>query len=151
MWQDKQFFKYLMQDFIKEGYDCILSTSCKPLDGYIKVVQKANELLPEENMLGDFSDKVTSEYAWVIGEKDLNEDVFDLINSFWYYFEQTSLLITNDLKAYAELDIKNMYWHDIVQKSNSFLFYKGLQEEVIWIGKSGNINFPSINLEDKFI
>jgi hypothetical protein len=148
-WGDSLFFKHLIEDFSKE-YRFILSTNMRSLTiKHLKVIEDANKLLQDENIIF-WAD---SEYVCAFVKEAMTEDMYNLIVSFWATFEHNALIFTNDLDPFVEIfqfGYEKTDWYDLVHKARSFIFFKGLQEEVIWIGKNGNLDFPEINLNDSF-
>lgn len=68
---------------------------------------------------------------------------FELLTKVWSYFQHTSIyFIEEDIK---EKEISNYEWVYITKKYKSYVIYKDIEENVIWIGKSKNLKFDSID------
>lgn len=68
------------------------------------------------------------------GEKSLA-----FLPSIWFAYEHISVsfFVENNI----EIDIKRKSWDEITESSKSYVLFKGVEEDVIWIGKSNDLEF----------
>lgn len=83
----------------------------------------------------DFSEEVTNVF-------------FDIFSKLWFSYEQPSFIfIKEELKRedLISLQSKELFsWQDFTQTVDSYVFYKGSREDVIWMGRSKNLNIPDL-------
>lgn len=80
--------------------------------------------------------------------KEDNDKFIELFIDIWFGYEQPtfSFFVTaQEKKSYQNLIIGNrMSWRDITDISSSYVLCKGIEEDVMWIGKSKNLKFNDI-------
>lgn len=77
-------------------------------------------------------------WCWEMGEK-----VLGILPTIWDAYEHVSLCFF--IENTIEIDIKRKPWYEITTRSKSFVLFKGVEEGVIWIGKSNELKF-SLNI-----
>ena len=74
-------------------------------------------------------------------ECDTLDDTLDkLIKKMWFAYEQMILVFFSDNKE--KFDGNKVSWEKVTLENNCFAMFKGMEEDVIWIGKSSNLTFP---------
>jgi len=83
----------------------------------------------------------------------LDDYMLELINKYWFYFEQPTLVVCKDLKKFLDKDFNSLVgysWKDITKISDSFVLFRGVEEEVLWVGKSQALDFPDMEGIQRF-
>lgn len=86
-------------------------------------------------------------------KKNEREILFvNFLAGMWFDYEQPSFVFFTNLlefeKNKTELLNKNLSWKEIVSLCSCYVIFKGVEENVIWLGKSSNINFPPFPRSD---
>lgn len=150
LWSDRIFFQYLIESFA-ENNAYLVSTNSRPYNEYKEIIEDAEKIIPKDFILFSRQQKRYAEFRWYVATQDLKDNIVELIYTFWNSFEQVSLVFTSEIDKYISVDIRNTFWEDLTKLSESYIFYRGLEDDVLWIGKSSTLNFPEINLEDNFL
>jgi hypothetical protein len=145
-WADKIFFKNLLKIFFenKSNNEVILSAR-RPIEGFntrqlIKETRGyANVIFESE---GSYDEVL---FSLTVAGSQL-EKFLELCNRFWTSFEQPTLIASNNSKLLLEKGVKFLltsHWKDLTKTSSAFVFFKGIEENVLWIGKSSALTFPA--------
>lgn len=73
----------------------------------------------------------------------LKNDIIAIAHELFCCYEHSSICFFYELK-YASF-IKDKTWQKIVEKYKSIVLFKSFEENVIWIGKSSEINFSFLD------
>jgi hypothetical protein len=77
--------------------------------------------------------------------KENNDSFIQIFSEIWFDYEQAvfSFFVTGQqMQLYKNLNIDGrMSWKDITASSPSYVLCKGAEEDVLWIGKSVDLNF----------
>jgi len=76
---------------------------------------------------------------------DFYIDNLELCTEYWTRYEQAIFLFSDDRDLIGDKKYLRKSWKDLVSLSDSFILFKGIEENVTWIGKSELINFPDFN------
>lgn len=73
------------------------------------------------------------------------EELLPILVDLWYCFQQPVFYFFTDEKQpehYNKALLNdNLSWKEVVNLSNSYVMFKGAEEDVIWIGKSDDLKF----------
>ena len=79
---------------------------------------------------------------------ELPEQIVTTLADLWFGFEHSSFYFfksKEELRKHTPTILNyGLSWQRVSELPNAFLFYKGIEEDVVWIGKSKDIPFPSI-------
>jgi hypothetical protein len=67
------------------------------------------------------------------------ENLLEFLPLIWFAYEHISISFFIENKI--EIDIKRKSWDEITKSSKSYVLFKGVEEDVIWIGKSSELEF----------
>jgi hypothetical protein len=80
--------------------------------------------------------------------KENNDDFINTFLEIWFEYEQPAFsffVIGQDLQTYKNLEIhRHMYVEQITALSPCYVLFRGIEEDVIWIGKSDNLKFDDV-------
>lgn len=90
-------------------------------------------------------DKNLFEISFSFNSNKLNDELLQALVDFWFCFEQPSYYFLTNLEELIlnqEILLNiNLSWKEAVKVSNSYVMFKGIEEDVIWIGKSNKLEF----------
>lgn len=70
--------------------------------------------------------------------KDSN-NLLNFLTKIWFSFEHISFCYTD--QDFINFDLKRKSWSEIVKNIESFVVFKGIEDDVVWIGKSEKLSF----------
>jgi hypothetical protein len=71
--------------------------------------------------------------------KKIPTELFELLPEIWFAYEHVALLFFYEGRP--DFEIKRKPWYDTTSKSKSYVLFKGIEEDVIWIGKNPELVF----------
>jgi hypothetical protein len=69
----------------------------------------------------------------------VEEKLLEFLPVIWFAYEHISFCFFTENKI--EIDIKRKSWYEITKGSKSYVLFKGVEDDVIWIGKSNELEF----------
>lgn len=69
----------------------------------------------------------------------ISENLRDFLPQLWFAYEHTAFcfFVENEIAA----DVKRKSWSEITTNTKSYVLFKGIEEDVLWIGKSNELEF----------
>ncbi len=133
-------FLYILRQLSRE-YQFLLVSAKRINYGEDSIESKINSLQNNLNEL--YRDK---RYSNVVFWNDhFNDELFDFLYCIWLQYEDPLFVFLDNkndlLKFYKQIIFKILSSTEIVKSSNCILFFKGIEEDVIWIEKSNNVVF----------
>lgn len=142
-YQSKQFILKLLNKLIQFAGNVLIQLRRNNYED-----SSIDKLKKEGVSLGVKSLKVDSnlfEISFNFNAAKSKEELLPLIVDLWYCFQQpVYYFFTNEerLEYYNEILLNNnLSWKEVVDLSNSYVMFKGAEEDVIWIGKSDELEF----------
>lgn len=80
-----------------------------------------------------------SDFKIKIKGEDMNSELISILWKFWFTYEHVIVCFFIDDKNIVNLEKKA--WYDITEYYKSFVLFKGIEENVVWIGKSDDLSF----------
>lgn len=77
--------------------------------------------------------------------KHINEELLKVLSVLWFSYEHVSFCFLK--KSESEIDLKRKSWYEITEKFESYVLFKGVEEDVIWIGKNKKLKFDLETIE----
>ncbi|WP_408048610.1 hypothetical protein [Tenacibaculum halocynthiae] len=105
--------------------------------------QESIKIIPE-NVSVLFSDEEYKDKIYHSKYHRTNDLSFlDFFIEEWQEYENVAMILSvNEIKINSSFFRKS--WKDYTNLNNSFIFFKGIEDSVVWIGKSISLNFPDI-------
>lgn len=139
----RTYLRYLIQEFVQSTYALYVNAN------------RRNYILDfAPNLINIFSEKKVSVKVadlddgisfWWNSKNKLDENLlFDLLIDLWIEYEQIFILFSNEKNDINKRVLSNLSWDIICSEMNSFIMFKSVEDNVIWIGKSSQLNFPFI-------
>jgi hypothetical protein len=143
-------------DYQSKQYIFKLLNKLIQLAGYVLIKVRRNnyehssidKLKKEGTSLGIKNLKVDSnlfEISFNFNTAKPKQELLPLIVDLWYCFQQpVYYFFTNEdsLEYNNEILLNNNFsWKEVVDLSSSYVMFKGAEEDVIWIGKSDELDF----------
>lgn len=80
--------------------------------------------------------------------KEDNDSFIEIFLDIWFDYEQPAFSFFvkgQEMQLYKNLTIdRRMLWKDITTLLPSYVLFKGIEEKVLWIGKSDNLKFEEV-------
>jgi len=77
-------------------------------------------------------------------KEKLEIDMLHNIIDIWFAYEHCAFCFFKDKST--PLPEKRKAWYDITKKTKSYVMFKGIEEDVVWIGKSHELEFNDIGI-----
>lgn len=107
-----------------------------------------NKIINEEQILGIKNLKISNdlfEVSFCFYETASIFELQDILVDLWFAYEQISILFFVEKSELSEYWLKilngNLSWNQITNMGTLFILFKGVEEDVAWIGKSRNLEF----------
>lgn len=137
-YSDKRYLIGLISKILKlTGH--LLITAQRPyydVDSLMKRLRLLSHKLYELKVSSDFFSLSFSHSS-----ADVDDDVLILISDIWFQYEQPMFCFSLDSNVSFS---RRGSWDEITKQWRSYVFFKGTQEDVLWIGKSSELEFSSI-------
>jgi hypothetical protein len=85
------------------------------------------------------------EVSFVTTAKEIDEQVLAILSKLWFAFQHASFVFSASVNS--PFDVKRRAWYEIVAEVRGFVVFKGAEDDVLWIGKSSDIQFDLNSLE----
>ncbi|HFK5529480.1 TPA: hypothetical protein ACGZ99_003563 [Elizabethkingia anophelis] len=72
-----------------------------------------------------------------------NIEILKILPELWFAFEHINIRFTN-AKVININDYYRKPWYETTKLTESYIVFKGVEEDVVWIGKSDNLEFKKI-------
>ncbi|OPB93807.1 hypothetical protein BAS10_12895 [Elizabethkingia meningoseptica] len=72
-----------------------------------------------------------------------NNEILNILPKLWFAFEHLCFRFTN-VKNNNVNDYYRRPWYEITNVVESYIVFKGIEEDIIWLGKSNNLEFQEI-------
>jgi hypothetical protein len=144
-YSDILYFQYLFQRILKVS-NLVTVQVRRPYNKVDDVVNKVNNIAEKINYLKIEHKNIALSFSYnVITD---NEDFIEVCSSIWFGYEQPAFCffsesITNDDINYI-LDNQMLAWYDITKLFSCFMVFRGIEEDVAWIGKHRNLTYDMI-------
>ena len=107
----------------------------KDVNGLINQLNSVNSIANSMKVAKDFF-----EITFTCKKDDINNDLLWQLSALWICFQHVSFVMT--LKK-GSFNFRNrLAWDQITAVTPSFVLFKGVEEDVVWIGKSDGLSFP---------
>lgn len=104
------------------------------------VSQIVEKLMSFNSQIKNLSSKLNfQELSFVLDPRNCEYNLLDILSQCWFAFEHGTLCFF--LGKQFSRPSREESWYEITQKSSSFVMFKGIEEDVIWIGKSDDLEF----------
>ncbi len=70
---------------------------------------------------------------------ELNESLLETLPVIWFAYEHIAFCFFTENKI--EFNVKRKPWYEITKMSKSYVLFKGIEDDVIWIGKNNEMKF----------
>lgn len=70
---------------------------------------------------------------------EINDALLSILSEIWFAYEHTAYCFFVDDKI--EFNVKRKAWYEITSRIDSFVMFRGIEEDVLWIGKSNGLEF----------
>ena len=144
---------YHIRSFIRNVFEKLLDTSNysiietrRPYHGVEKTISKMDIVL---DYLKDIScDKYFNEMSFLYDRNKLMDfDFIELCVEVWFEYEQPCFVFSNleNDKSGNNINpmMKNLKWDKKINYYKGYILFRGVEENVIWIGKSLDIEFSN--------
>ena len=72
----------------------------------------------------------------------ISEELIEILPQLWFAYEHTAFCFFEENEI--GINIKRKPWSEITTNTKSYVLFKGMQEDVIWIGKSNELTFDLV-------
>lgn len=143
-------------DYQSKQYILRLLIKLIQFTGYVLIHVKRNnykdsaidKLKKESTALGIINlkvDPILFEISFNFNSSKSKEELLPILVDLWYSFQQPVYYFFTDekeLECHNEVLLSNnLSWKEVVDLSNSYVMFKGAEEDVIWLGKSEELEF----------
>ncbi|NQX86047.1 MAG: hypothetical protein HRT67_09100 [Flavobacteriaceae bacterium] len=148
VWEDKIIFKMLLKKIFVNN-DNILATFKNLVYFHSNLQKRLLQIINYETFIKSNYDSCFSEISFYLKISNIDDKSLEIINELWTIYEQPSLLIYNENEddkklARKEKSIFLIPWKEITSTLDSIILFRGIEEDVLWIGKSKNKFLPCI-------
>ena len=109
------------------------------IEGAVAKINALKDSLFELKISDDFFN-----ISFNVMQPNLSDSILQLIVDLWFDFEQPLFVIAKDEKPPKVLKLlrnKFIKWNDITETIQAYTIYRGAEEDVVWIGKSEELEF----------
>ncbi|WP_024773148.1 hypothetical protein [Aquimarina macrocephali] len=155
VWSDKIAFKKLVSLFAEETKHLFGSGQRPYEENLINIAsfQKQSHLIYHENKFHDLIFSITKSSNFFSTEAELVVELWSKYEHSLVLFTDESELLTiinkNDILYKKKKKLEEIYlrlsWKELTSNVKSFVFFKGTEDDVIWIGKNSLLEFPDFN------
>jgi hypothetical protein len=105
------------------------------VNGLINQLNRVNSIANSMNVQKDFF-----EINFTCKRDDINNDLFWRLSELWFCFQHVSFVMVSKK---GKFNFQNrLMWNKITDIVSCFVLFKGVEEDVVWIGKSDGLTFP---------
>ncbi|MEY3239548.1 MAG: hypothetical protein RIR11_986 [Bacteroidota bacterium] len=136
--------------FIRTNLIALLESHIALIEGnlYVEIArpeEDVNSLINQLNMVNSIANSmnVTEDFfevSFMCTKDDINNRLLWQLSELWICFQHVSFVITSK-KGTINFQ-KKLAWNKIIHIVSSFVLFKGVEEDVVWVGKSDDLTFP---------
>lgn len=136
--------------FIRTNLIALLESHLALVEGdlYVEIArpeEDVNSLINQLNMVNSIANSmnVTEDFfevSFMCTKDDINNRLLWQLSELWICFQHVSVVITSK-KGNINFQ-KRLAWYQINHIVSSFVLFKGVEEDVVWVGKSDDLTFP---------
>lgn len=136
IYYDRCYFISIIENLSKQTNGCVYVEVSRPnyiIDG---IFEKLNDFLINSSGISYTINSFEISFSCI----EINKDFFDLLFLIWFGYEHSTIVLLSQ----NEINYNDVYrkdWFTITSKLNSFVIFKGAEEDVVWIGKSEDFEF----------
>lgn len=80
-----------------------------------------------------------SDFEMKVKGVNINSELISILWRFWHAYEHVIICFLVD--EINKIDITRNAWYEITEHYKSYVLFKGIEQDVIWVGKSDKLNF----------
>ena len=147
-WRGKIFFKYFLKKYFERGVYWIIDGR-KPefYEECAAIILELNSMIAGGQIMAIYyDDDVYEPILYIKTDIKLFDAFFEIIYKLWISYEQGAIIVLNIDWVIPEAKLKDIYnssWANIADLYESFIFFKSIERDVLWIGKSNSLDFIS--------
>jgi hypothetical protein len=88
------------------------------------------------------------EISFYVSKSNLSCDIIKLLTDIWFEYEQPFFILTSSEVSNADIlnliNNRRTKWYHVTSCINAYVMYKEVEQDVVWIGKSSDLNFKYI-------
>lgn len=139
-----KYLSNIIQNLLKVADGGLYVYYCRPNYSVPSLIVRLKGMLKESNIpfiADDF------ELSFVCNATLLSSGFVNLLSTIWFAFEQSSICFLSE-KAINDNGLKRKAWNEITSMMKSYVMFRGMEENVLWIGKSMDLEFNEQILND---
>lgn len=147
VYYDRQYFKDIIIEYIKIS-KTIYVGAMRPEQKTKNLIENIRKVIPKTDMFISHHRELNEIALFIeITEMNINiqDNVIDIILNIWTIYEQPALVFSINNQFSIEertlLASNRLSWEKTVNLTSSYMIFKGVEDDVLWISKSSNLVF----------
>jgi len=137
VYSDKMYLISLIEKYYSLTGALLYIDVCRPNYDVSKIVRGLGKVPAVAKTLA-IDDNFFS-ISFMYKEKLVENDLLYILSEIWFAFEQGLFSFFTDKDV--AIPPKRSSWKKIVTHSSSFVMFKGVEEDVVWVGKSNDLEW----------
>lgn len=135
---DRMYILSLIDSCFNEKEGLLYIEASRPNYDVTDLVKQLITFQPDITNLSIHADHF--ELSFMVAKDKMCNDLLYLIPRLWFAFEHTSFCVFLNKKNCSIR--KRTAWYEITNRIPAFIMYRGIEEDVVWIGKSDHLMWP---------
>lgn len=85
-----------------------------------------------------------NDYEILFKQRKVEGELLEILPMIWFAYEHVTFSLFKE--SNIEFDTYRKNWNEITSKQNSYVLFKGIEEDVLWIGKSEAQSFEKLKM-----
>lgn len=133
IYADRRYLIFVIVNLFNLTKECLYVEASRPNYDVSNIIKKLKGIL----INNDSFKSSFFELSFFCNEVD--DALLDILSEIWFAYEHPAYCFFVEDKI--GFDVKRQAWSHITSQIDSFVMFKGAEEDVLWIGKSDDLEF----------
>ena len=138
IYADRQYLISVIDNLFKRTKGCLYIEASRPNFEVNHIIEKLKTILKHNDSFE------SNDFRLSFQCNEITNELFYILAKIWFAYEHGSISFFPIEKI--NFEINQLAWYDITTYTDSIVMFKGVEEDVIWIGKSDKYEFNLENL-----
>lgn len=134
---DRRYLASIIDKLFSLTGGCLYIEVSRPNYDVSLIMEKLKNAFPDNIDLATYVNFL--EVSFCYNGNKLSNDMRDILSDIWFSYEHRAFCFF--VNSEVEFDLNRKPWYKITSGSDSFIMFKGVEEDVLWIGKSDSLAF----------
>jgi hypothetical protein len=132
---DRKYFESIVTLLYSQASENVSIEASRPNYNIISLTAELKSILKDYGEL-NYSNSEISFYV-----NSIKPNLLEFLPQIWFAYEHVSLCFFKNVDLGLDLGLSRKPWFEITENFSSYVLFKGIEEDTLWIGKSEELEF----------